>query len=197
MPYHADAWVKAFGEVGIHITNMDIYEIEGSNHKGVVDIIFHKAGLEPSSSDYEAFLTKKREYFLQNNRAEPFRDMPACLQALKGKYKLAVASGADRTIVNSLMDKFYPGIFKVIVSGEDVTRGKPDPEPYLTAAGKLGLEPAVCMVIENAPLGIQSAKKAGIYCVAVPTYLSEEKLIDADMVFADHAELTAYLYRLL
>jgi beta-phosphoglucomutase-like phosphatase (HAD superfamily) len=52
-------------------------------------------------------------------------------------------------------------------------------------------------VIENAPLGIQSAKKAGIYCVAVPTYLPEEKLIDADMVFADHAELITYLYRLL
>lgn len=197
MPYHADAWVKAFGEVGIHITNMDIYEIEGSNHKGVVDIIFHKAGMEPSSSDYEAFLKKKREYFLQNNRVEPFKDMPTCLQALKGKYKLAVASGADRTIVNSLMDKFYPGIFEVIVSGEDVTRGKPDPEPYLTAAGKLGLKPAACMVIENAPLGIQSAKKAGIYCVAVPTYLPEEKLIDADMVFTNHAELITYLYRLL
>lgn len=195
MPYHADAWVKAFGEAGIHITKMDIYEIEGSNHKGVVDIIFRKAGMEPKTSDYEVFLKKKREYFLQNNRAEPFKDMPACLQALKEKYKLAVASGADRTIVNSLMDRFYPGIFEAIVSGEDVTRGKPDPEPYLTAARKLGLEPEECMVIENAPLGIKSAKMAGIYCVAVPTYLPKEKLMDADMVLRDHAELIGYLSR--
>lgn len=197
MPYHADAWVKAFGEAGIHITNMDIYEIEGSNHKGVVDLIFHKAGREPKTSDHEAFLKKKREYFLENNRAEPFGGMQACLQNLKEKYKLAVASGADRTIVNSLMEKFYPGIFDVIVSGEDVTHGKPDPEPYLTAVSKLGLKAEECMVIENAPLGITSAKRAGIYCVAVPAYLPKEKLMDADMVLADHAELIAYLYRLL
>lgn len=197
MPYHADAWVQAFGEAGIHIKNTDIYEIEGSNHKGVVDIIFHKAGLEPRTSDYEAFLKKKREHFLRNNRAEPFKGMPACLQALKKKYKLAVASGADRTIVNALMDKFYPGIFEVIISGEDVTRGKPDPEPYLTAVSKLGLETEECMVIENAPLGIKSAKKAGIYCVAVPTYLPKEKVTDADMVLADHAELISYLSDLI
>lgn len=197
MPYHADAWVQAFGEAGIHITNMDIYEIEGSNHKGVVDIIFHKAGLEPATSDYEKFLKKKREYFLRNNRAEPFEGMQACLQALKEKYKLAVASGADRTIVNTLMDKFYHSIFDAIISGEDVTRGKPDPEPYLTAVGKLGLEPEECMVIENAPLGIKSAKMAGIYCIAVPTYLQKEKMMGADMVLQNHAELIAYLYTLL
>lgn len=197
MPYHAEAWVKAFGEAGISITNMDIYEIEGSNHKGVVDSIFRKAGMEPKTSDYEAFLITKRENFLRNNKAEPFKGMQTCLQALKKKYKLAVASGADRTIVNALMDKFYPGIFEVIISGEDVTRGKPDPEPYLTAVRKLGLETEECMVIENAPLGIKSAKNAGIYCVAVPTYLPKEKLIGADMVLIDHAELISYLSRLI
>ncbi len=197
MPYHADAWVQAFGEVGIHITNMDIYEIEGSNHKGVVDLIFQKAGMEPDTSDYEVFLIKKRENFLRNNRAEPFKGMQMCLKALKKKYKLAVASGADRTIVNALMGQFYPGIFEAIVSGEDVTRGKPDPEPYLKAALKLGLEPEECMVIENAPLGIKSAKMAGIYCVAVPTYLPKEKLMGADMVLTDHAELIAYLSGLI
>lgn len=197
MPYHANAWVQAFADVGIRITNMDIYEIEGSNHKGVVDLIFHKVGLEPSTSDYETFLKKKREYFLRDNRAEPFEGMPECLQKLKKKYKLAVASGADRTIVNTLMGRFYPGIFEVIVSGEDVTRGKPDPEPYLTAVRKLGLETEECMVVENAPLGIKSAKTAGIYCVAVPTYLPSEKLVGADMVLADHAELIAYLSRLI
>ena len=196
MPYHADAWVQAFGEAGIHITAMDIYEIEGSNHKGVVDIIFRKAGMEPTESDYEAFLHKKRDWFLRNNRAEPFKGMQACLKLLKEKYKLAIASGADRIIVNALMEKFYPGIFEVIVSGEDVTRGKPDPEPYLTAAHKLGLKSEECMVIENAPLGIKSAKMAGIYCIAVPTYLPKEKLIGADMVLADHAELIGYLSKL-
>lgn len=197
MPYHADAWVKAFEDAGIHITNMDIYEIEGSNHKSVVDIVFHKAGIEPKTSDYKTFLKRKRKLFMQNNRSEPFKGMQTCLQALKGKYKLAVASGADRTIVNSLMDKFYPGIFEAIVSGEDVAHGKPNPEPYLTAAHKLGLGIEECMVIENAPLGIRSAKNAGMYCLAVPTYLPYEKLTDADMVLADHAELIAYLYKLL
>ena len=51
------------------------------------------------------------------------------------------------------MDKFYPGIFDAIISGEDVKNGKPDPEPYEKAIAKLGLVKEECLVVENAPLG--------------------------------------------
>jgi beta-phosphoglucomutase len=196
MPYHAMAWIEAFATVGIEIKESEIYEIEGSNHIGVVNLIFKKYGKVPESGDYEDLLLKKRTHFMNNNNSQPFENMQECLKTLKNTYKLAVASGADRTIVTSLMTKFYPDIFDAIVSGEDVKHGKPDPEPYITAAGMLGIDPKDCIVIENAPLGVLSAKNAGMYCIAVPTYLSPDKLKDADLLLDSHKTLVDYLNKL-
>ncbi len=193
MPYHAKAWVEVFAEYGIEVTEEDIYEIEGSNHIGVINIFFEKAGITPQQHIYDEILEKKRAHFLENNRSEVFEGMYECLHSLRNKIKMAVASGADKTIVTSLMDKFYPDIFDVVVSGEDVLNGKPDPEPYNKAVENLGLSKKECIVVENAPLGIESAKNAGLYCVAVPTYLDPSKLQEADIIVKDHAELINYL----
>ncbi|MBP1909030.1 HAD family hydrolase [Methanolobus bombayensis] len=196
MPFHAKAWVEVFSEYGIEVTEEDIYEIEGSNHVGVINIFFGRVGRTPEPEIYDEILEKKRAHFLENNDAEVFEGMYDCLSSLKDNFKLAVASGADRTIVTSLMDKFYSGIFDVIISGEDVENGKPDPEPYEKAIEKLGINKNECLVVENAPLGVESAKNAGVFCVGVPTYLKPEQLQDADIVVENHAELIDYLMSL-
>ncbi len=193
MPYHAKAWVDVFAELDIHVTENEIYEIEGSNHVGVINIFFEKAGRVPEPDMYDRILEMKRAHFLENNRAETFEGMYECLSSMKNKFKLAVASGADRTIVTSLMEKFYPGIFDTIISGEDVKNGKPDPEPYNKALELLGLDKKECFVVENAPLGIESAKNAGMFCVGIPTYLDVTKLQEADLIVKDHKELINYL----
>lgn len=196
MPYHAKAWVEVFAGFGIKVTEEEIYEIEGSNHAGVIDIFFGKAGRTAEPEMYDLILERKRGHFLRNNHAKAFEGMYQCLRSLKSRFRLAVASGADRTIVTSLMERFYPGIFDAMVSGEDVSRGKPDPEPYNQAVAMLGLNKDECLVVENAPLGIRSAKNAGMFCVGIPTYLDEPKLQEADLIVKDHAELIAYLQRL-
>ncbi|MDR1442548.1 MAG: HAD family phosphatase [Bifidobacteriaceae bacterium] len=61
-----------------------------------------------------------------------------------------------------------PGMFAAVVSGDDVTRGKPDPEAYLMGAAKLGLEPADCVAVEDSPTGVAAARAAGITVIAVP-----------------------------
>ncbi len=193
MPYHAKAWVKVFSDMGIKITEDQIYDIEGSNHMGVIDIFFTKAGRQPDPDMYETILSRKREYFFGNNDTEAFEGMYECLEYLNEDLMLAVASGADRTIVSSLIEKFYSGIFDVIISGEDVSKGKPDPEPYEKAVRMLGLKREECLVIENAPLGIRSAKEAGIFCVGIPTYLDASKIKEADLILKDHAALIDYL----
>jgi len=68
------------------------------------------------------------------------------------------------------------------VSGDSVKRGKPYPDPYIKAAKILGLRPNDCLVIENAPYGIRSAKAAGMFCVAVTTSLPKEYLKKADVI---------------
>jgi beta-phosphoglucomutase len=70
--------------------------------------------------------------------------------------------------------------FDFIITGDEVPRAKPCPDPYLAAARQLGLRPDECVVVENAPLGIEAAKNAGMYCVAVETTLGKEYLQAAD-----------------
>ncbi|WP_342305376.1 HAD family phosphatase [Methanolobus sp. ZRKC5] len=196
MPYHAKAWVDVFAELDINVMEEDIYEIEGSNHVGVINLIFKKAGKIPELDIYDTILQKKRAHFLENNRAETFEGMYECLSSMKPRFKLAVASGADRTIVTSLMEKFYPGIFDAIISGEDVKKGKPDPEPYNRAVELLELDKNECFVVENAPLGVESAKNAGMFCVGIPTYIDAIKLQEADLIVKDHSALIRYLTNL-
>jgi beta-phosphoglucomutase len=63
-----------------------------------------------------------------------------------------------------------------------VKRGKPHPEPYIKCAKLLGLKPSECVVIENAPFGIESAKKAGMFCIALTTSLPKAYLRKADII---------------
>ncbi len=71
---------------------------------------------------------------------------------------------------------------RVLVTADDVSRGKPDPEPYLLAASRLGVAPTDCVVIEDAPAGIASAKGAGAYVIAVETTNNIAALSEADCV---------------
>ena len=75
-----------------------------------------------------------------------------------------LASVVDR----ALAERLPSGGFDVLVCGDDVRNGKPDPEPYLLAAARLGVEPQHCLAIEDSPAGIASAEAAGCVVVAVP-----------------------------
>jgi HAD superfamily hydrolase (TIGR01509 family) len=66
--------------------------------------------------------------------------------------------------INSLL----PGVFDAVVSGDDVVHGKPDPEAYLLAAAKLGLDPSQCVAVEDSPTGVASAVAAGLPVIAIP-----------------------------
>ncbi len=78
----------------------------------------------------------------------------------------------------------------MVVTAEDVTVGKPDPQGYLAAARGLGVPPAACVVFEDAPAGVAAAKAAGMYCVAVATTHPPEDLTAADQVVPDLTKVT-------
>ena len=70
----------------------------------------------------------------------------------------------------------------VYIKGDDVTKKKPDPQLFLLAAEGMGIEPANCVVIEDAPNGVQAAKAAGAKCIAVTNSTDAAKLSEADLV---------------
>ena len=193
MPYHADAWVSVFKDVGINISREEIYNIEGSNHIGIINLVFKKAGLTPEPADFLKLAQKKQEIFSKINKARVFDGIYECINSLRNRCLLGVASGSDRVVVIELIERFFPETFAAIVTGNDVKEGKPNPEPYLKAVEMLKVNKNECIVIENAPLGVESAKNAGLYCIAIPTYVKPELLKDADVVLANHAMLKEYV----
>lgn len=196
MPYHADAWIAVFAEIGIHINRQDIYDIEGSNHEGIIGLVFKKAGRTPAPEDFEELAKKKMEIFTKTNKVTVFPGIYECLDFLKNKCLLGVVSGSDRAVVMELLLRFFPNTFDAVVTGNDVRDGKPSPEPYLKAVGMLKLEKDECIVIENAPLGVESAKSAGLFCIAIPTYVEAQRLKGADVVLPNHGMLKEYIARL-
>ncbi len=189
MPYHAEAWKEAFAGVGISIEKRDIYEIEGSNHKQIVELIFRRFGRVPIDKDVKELSSKKIEIFNRIEQVMPFEGIKELLTDLAPEHSLAVVSGSNHNTVHDLMNTFFPGAFKVIIDGDDVHKSKPDPEPYLMAVEKLHVPKEECIVIENAPLGIRSAKSAGLRCIAVLAYLGRESLNEADVIVQSHREL--------
>jgi len=98
---------------------------------------------------------------------------------------MAIASSTTieniHLIVGSLGIADY---FKAVVTGHDVTEGKPSPQVFLLAAQRLGAEPKNCIVVEDAVAGVKAAKSAGMYCVAVSNSHPQEKLNEADLIVA-------------
>ena len=197
MPYHADAWIAVLGEVGITISRQDIYDIEGSNHEGVIHLMFEKARRVSNRQTIEELAQKKTEIFKRISILKAFPGMVECLNALKHRYRLGVVSGSDTTTVHWILNTLFPMGFETIITGEDVQEGKPSPEPYLKAIEKLNIQKDECIVIENAPLGVESAKRAGLYCIAIPTYIEPHRLKQADVILKNHAALNEYLARSL
>ena len=193
MSYHAAAWDMTLKTVGISIDKKIIYEIDGANYRQVIDIISRQFGRILTEQEIQEIGRKKLAIFEQIERVKPFDGIQELLETLKPKYKLAVVSGSNRRTVHITINTFFPDTFQVIIHGEDTKISKPSPVPYLKAIERLGIAKDQCLVIENAPLGIRSAKSAGLRCLAVTTYLDKECLKEADIIVYNHREIGKYI----
>ena len=121
-------------------------------------------------------------------------------EAEEAGLRSAVGSSGYRVNVDFVLDKCrIRSYFEAIVAGDEVTRCKPDPEIYLTAAAKLGLKPEECVVFEDAEAGIEAAKRAGIKVVALATTFSREFLegTEADVIVDDFREVSVEMLQQL
>jgi HAD superfamily hydrolase (TIGR01509 family) len=116
------------------------------------------------------------------------------VERLAGRFALAVASSSNRPLIDRVLELSGLGpLFRATVSSEEVSRGKPAPDVYLEAAGRLSVEPARCAAVEDSHSGIRSAKAAGMRVLAVPnpSYPPDaESLAQADVVLGSLDELS-------
>jgi len=105
------------------------------------------------------------------------------IEKIKDSYKLALTTSGSLEYVQRLRKKF-PGVksFNCVVTGNEVKKGKPDPEPYIITCKKLGVKPKETIVIEDTPNGVRSAKAAGCICIAVTFTFAKKQLKEADYI---------------
>lgn len=122
-----------------------------------------------TAMEVEEVVLRKEHYYRELIPAvEPKYDVVAVAREHQGRLPLAVASGSHRDLVVRTLDALgIHGIFTVVITAEDYRRGKPDPEPFLTAAARLGVAPSCCLVFEDTASGAEAARAAGMACVLV------------------------------
>jgi HAD superfamily hydrolase (TIGR01509 family) len=121
----------------------------------------------------EELMARRQKHFdavCAQGDLEPLPGVVETIRELQSRgIPLAITSSAVRTSIEAVLKRLgLRGAFALIVDGSDVLHGKPDPEGYLLTARKLGVIPEECLVFEDSHVGVVAAKRAGMFCVAVP-----------------------------
>lgn len=110
------------------------------------------------------------------NEVEPMSGLFDILNILKGKVKMAIATGSPQKFLKIVLDKLkIESYFDVFVTSDEVEKGKPDPEVYNTAVKRLKVAPFECVVLEDSSNGALAAVRAGCYTIAVPTVYTNKQ----------------------
>ena len=184
MPYHAASWAWAMTKHGLPYTEMECYRNEGRTSTGVIQEHHQQMfGTDATPELIEAIYQDKSAHFTEMTGGFPgiIPNVDKVLEYLHahGVQCWVVTGSGQRNLINAL-NKTFNNVFTGIISSFDVTKGKPDPEPYLKAWEKSGFKKEECMVVENAPLGVRAAKAAGLYTIAVNTGILPDSDLTAE-----------------
>jgi len=168
MPLHYKAWCAVLREHECDMPEALFYELGGVPTEQIVELLNERHGHHMPAMEVAR---KKSELFLQMvAQIAPIETVVAIVNKVHGRLPMAVASGGRRGIVTKTLGAL--GLvekFNAIIGAEDYVNGKPAPDPFLTAAARLGVEPAKCLVFEDTQIGITAAKAAGMQWVLVPS----------------------------
>lgn len=193
MYYHFLAWKKVFAEKRIRVGCFDIYKREGQDGLTSIKEIFNERHLKISEEEAKILLAKKEKIFRQIVKRKFIPGSRSFIHFLNSKgFLLGLVTGTSYKEMKKILPHSLINLFGAIVTGDDVKRGKPHPEPFLKALEKLKLKPKEAIVIENAPFGIRAAKKAGIFCIALETSLPKNFLKEANRIVKSFFELKRY-----
>ena len=201
MPFHALAWTRTMQNNGFPFTEYDAYMNEGRTGESTINELFLKyRGRVATISECEAMYAEKGRYFEACGPVQPLKYVLELLHKIQaqGLEIYIVTGSAQRSLLNTLHHHFGTIFEKEkMVTAFDVKHGKPNPEPYLMALKKAKINPWQAIVIENAPLGVQSSVGAGIFTIAVNTGILEDKVLldaGAHVVYSSMQELLTQWY---
>lgn len=185
-PIHAWAWAEMFRPWGIELPPERLHREEGRKSEEIAAGILAEYDLIIPEPRLKELLNQKRSLYRSASPKGMRKDSTEAIVKLKQLgIKIGLVSGSARENVLGILTKEEIEYFDVLVTAEEYLRAKPDPEPYLTGCRRLNVPPAQTVAVENAPLGIQSAKSAGLFVVGVTTTLPASVLSNADAILSD------------
>lgn len=204
MGNHADAWLRMATEAGIDATREEFFLYEGRTGASTIDILFNRQfGRNATDKEKKDLYYLKTVYFQQLPPVHPMPGARRLLEALKrAGVKRVLVTGSGQNSLLKRLDNDFPGLMRddLRITGADVQRGKPDPEPYLKAIDMAHTSAPYCVAFENAPLGVESAHRAGVFTVAITTGpIPAEKMWEAgaDIVYNSMEECADLFPQLL
>jgi HAD superfamily hydrolase (TIGR01509 family) len=194
-PHSLASWEAVLEERGVQLDQLTIDSILGRRIDATARTLIDKYHLPDTVQGLADAKTEYQIAHLDGN----VKPMPGLIELLdeidrRGLPKAIASSGIRRYVeavlrVNGLLDRF-----SVIITGDQVTHGKPAPDVFLAAARALNIDPPGCLVLEDAPAGVQAAKAAGMTCFAVPDRsVARLDLSQADKIVASLHDVRTFL----
>ena len=194
-PFHLQKWIELLNQHRVPFKADELPEqVLGKRNDTALRSFF---GSKLRDEDIARLSEELEEKFRQAFRpyAKPLPGLDALLaQCHDAGLPMAVASSAMTKNVEFIVDALeFRSYFRCLVTGDEVSHPKPDPEIYLKAAGKLGVKPASCVAFEDSFVGVESAKCSGMKCVAIASTFPADELCEqtrADLVVRSFKELS-------
>jgi beta-phosphoglucomutase family hydrolase len=193
-PFHFQAWQELFQSLGTGFAEADFRRTFGLRNDAILrDILGELARAEVER------LARRKEELYRGKVEGRVTAIPGAIELLRrlqqrGKKMAIVSSTPAENVRVVLRSLGLEGVFGAVVAEEDAPKGKPDPQGFLLAAEKLGVEAGECVVIEDAPGGVEAAKRAGMRCIGLATSRPREALAGADLVVDSLEEATVYSF---
>lgn len=177
---HLEAWQEVFEKHGYVLDMKKIESFFGQLDYYVFSDFFREKGIK---DDPKRWCAERRDITVQKmKRAKLFPGAKQLLDCIPGDVKLALGTSSSRAEMDAVFDNHgMKKYFDVIMCREDVKKHKPHPELYLKIAKRLKVNPKDCVVVEDSIAGVEAAKRAGMFCIAVLYSFPAGELQKADV----------------
>jgi len=189
--YHYLAWRKLANRLGFEFSQKQNELFKGVSRKRCMDILLEMGNVTATQEQKEAWMIEKNDDYLafieEMDDSEILPDVPKMLHFLKDN-TIPIALGSASKNAKPILEKVgLLSYFDAIVDGNNVTKAKPDPEVFLLAAEKLGVEATNCIVFEDAVAGIEAENAANMMSICIG---EKEVLSEATFIFKDFTEIS-------
>jgi HAD superfamily hydrolase (TIGR01509 family) len=172
------AFQKVLVEVGCSVSDRFIERLMGVGTKMTIEEALKKCNIKFDDEQLETLVRDKIESQVALfEKVSLFEGATELLEELQGRTKVALATMSGRKVITKLLpEKRIEDCFDVVVTADDVSKPKPDPEVFVVSAAKLGVDLKDCVVVEDSVFGVRAAKEAEMKCIVVPSgaYSKEE-----------------------